>query len=154
MKPHASSQRFPAVHWIWKGAISFAYEVHPRIVVKVPQPGQENRERFNQELAIYRTFSQNGPCPYIIQYYYLSDDGIFLEYMRDVSLFSRIHQNQIRDEKTKLAAKVEKLEPLHLRLQWMNHLTQAVAYLESLNLAHGDLRPENILLDRNPTEVI
>jgi serine/threonine protein kinase len=25
---------------------------------------------------------------------------------------------------------------------------QAIAFLESLNLAHGDLRPENILLDR------
>ncbi|KAG2415295.1 hypothetical protein HFD88_006486 [Aspergillus terreus] len=31
----------------------------------------------------------------------------------------------------------------------MNNLAQAVAFLESLNLAHGDLRPENILLDRD-----
>ena len=31
----------------------------------------------------------------------------------------------------------------------MNDLAQAVAFLESLNLAHGDLRPENILLDGN-----
>ena len=31
----------------------------------------------------------------------------------------------------------------------MNDLTQAVAFLESLNLADGDLRPENILLDRD-----
>ncbi|KAI7975362.1 hypothetical protein EIK77_003743 [Talaromyces pinophilus] len=31
----------------------------------------------------------------------------------------------------------------------MNDLAQAVAFLESLNLAHGDLRPENVLLDRN-----
>jgi serine/threonine protein kinase len=31
----------------------------------------------------------------------------------------------------------------------MNDLTQAVAFLESLNLAHGDLRPENVLLDRS-----
>lgn len=45
--------------------------------------------------------------------------------------------------------KVEKLEPLPLRKEWMNDLAQAVAFLETLNLAHGDLRPENILLDRN-----
>lgn len=44
---------------------------------------------------------------------------------------------------------VEKLEPLPLRKEWMNDLAHAVAFLESLNLAHGDLRPENILLDRN-----
>lgn len=45
--------------------------------------------------------------------------------------------------------KVKKLEPLNLRKEWMHHLTQAVAFLESLNLAHGDLRPDNILLDRD-----
>lgn len=48
-----------------------------------------------------------------------------------------------------MVTKVEKLEPLSLRKEWMNNLAQAVAFLESLNLAHGDLRPENILLDRN-----
>lgn len=31
----------------------------------------------------------------------------------------------------------------------MNDLAQAIAFLESVNLAHGDLRPENVLLDRN-----
>lgn len=31
----------------------------------------------------------------------------------------------------------------------MNDLSQGVAFLESLGLAHGDLRPENILLDRD-----
>lgn len=45
--------------------------------------------------------------------------------------------------------KVEKLDPLPLRKEWMNDLAQAVAFLETLNLAHGDLRTENILLDRN-----
>jgi serine/threonine protein kinase len=48
-----------------------------------------------------------------------------------------------------VVTKVERLEPLLLRKEWMNDLAQAVAFLESLNLAHGDLRPENILLDRN-----
>lgn len=44
---------------------------------------------------------------------------------------------------------VHKLEPLPLRLEWMNDLAQAIAFLESLRLAHGDLRPKNVLLDRN-----
>jgi serine/threonine protein kinase len=48
-----------------------------------------------------------------------------------------------------IVTKVEKLEPLPLRKEWMNDLAQAVAFLESLNLAHGDLRPENVLLDRD-----
>lgn len=46
-----------------------------------------------------------------------------------------------------IVTKVELLEPLLLRKEWMNDLAQAVAFLESLNIAHGDLRPENILLD-------
>jgi serine/threonine protein kinase len=48
-----------------------------------------------------------------------------------------------------VVTKVEKIEPLSLRLGWMKDLAQGVAFLESLNFAHGDLRPENILLDRN-----
>lgn len=48
-----------------------------------------------------------------------------------------------------IVTEVKRLEPLDLRKRWMNDLAQAVAFLESLNLAHGDLRPENILLDRN-----
>ena len=67
----------------------------------------------------------------------------------DVSLCSRIQNNHIRDQQTEMVTKVEKLEPLPLRKEWMNDLAQAVAFLESLHLAHGDLRPENILLDRN-----
>ncbi|OBT68913.1 serine/threonine protein kinase [Pseudogymnoascus sp. 23342-1-I1] len=44
--------------------------------------------------------------------------------------------------------KVEKLE-LPLRMTWINDLSHGVAFLESLGFAHGDLRPENILLDRD-----
>lgn len=39
------------------------------------------------------------------------------------------------------------------RKQWIHSLTQAVAFLESHNLAHGDLRPENILLDRDRSKL-
>ncbi|KAJ5894277.1 hypothetical protein N7495_005968 [Penicillium taxi] len=48
-----------------------------------------------------------------------------------------------------MVMKIEKLEPLSLRIEWMSDLVQAVAFLESLHLAHGDLRPKNILPDRN-----
>ncbi|KAJ5946409.1 hypothetical protein N7454_003248 [Penicillium verhagenii] len=142
-------RRFPNVHWIWGGGISFVYEVHPRIVVKVPKSGEFEREQFQKEHEIYRIFSQNPPCPSIVQCYLFSGCGIFLEYMRDMSLSSRIQKNHVRDQQSMVVTTVEKLEPLSLRIEWMNDLAQAVAFLESLNLAHGDLRPENILLDRN-----
>lgn len=77
-------RRFPGVHWIWKGAISYVYEVHPRTVVDVPKPEVpgESTEQFPQELRIYETFSRNPPCPSVVQCIFYTDNGIFLEYMR------------------------------------------------------------------------
>ncbi|RHZ67362.1 uncharacterized protein CDV56_109417 [Aspergillus thermomutatus] len=129
-------QQFPDVHWVWKGGISFVYEVHPRIVVKVPKSGDFEREQFQKELKIYEIFSQHPPCPSIVQCFFYADNGIFLEYMRDVTLCSRIQNNHTRDQQSSVVTKVEKLEPLPLRKEWMNDLAQAVAFLESLNLAH------------------
>ncbi|KAJ5542125.1 hypothetical protein N7461_008128 [Penicillium sp. DV-2018c] len=142
-------RQYPNVRYIWHGGISFVYEVHPRIVVKVPKSGEIERQQFKKELEIYQPFSQKPQCPSIVQCFHFSDKGIFLEYMRDNALFYRIQHNHTRDPKSMVVTSVQKLEPLHLRLEWMNDLAQAVAFLEPLNLAHGDLRPENILLDRN-----
>lgn len=65
-----------------------------------------------------------------------------------------MQENYTYDRSTYLVTHVNKLEPLHLRLAWMDELAQAIAFLESLNLAHGDLRPDNILLDhRNRIKV-
>ncbi|KAJ5366997.1 hypothetical protein N7541_000938 [Penicillium brevicompactum] len=140
--------QFPGVHWIWRGGISFVYEVHPSIVVKVPKSGEDEREQFRKEVEIYKIFSQHPPCAFVVQCFFYSSNGIFLEYMRDNTLSFRIQLNHIRDQEM-IVTEVKQLEPLPLRKEWMNDLAQAVAFLESLSLAHGDLRPENILIDRN-----
>ena len=77
--------QYPTVHWIWGGGISFVYEVHPRIVVKVPKSGEFERQQFHKEVEIYQMFSLNSPCPSIVQCFHFSDKGIFLEYMRGVT---------------------------------------------------------------------
>lgn len=74
--------KFPDVHWIWKGGISYVFEVHPRIVVKVPKSGEFEREQFQKELAIYNILSRSPPCASLVQCFYKADKGIFLEYMR------------------------------------------------------------------------
>lgn len=81
-------QRFPGVYWVWKGGISFVYEVHPRIVVKVPKYGDFEREQFQRELKIYETLSCHPPCPSLVQCLYYTNDGIFLEYMRGTILIN------------------------------------------------------------------
>jgi predicted Ser/Thr protein kinase len=74
--------QFSSVHWIWGGGISFVYEIHPRIVVKVPKSGQFEREQFQKELKIYEILSRCPPCPSVVQYFFYTNNGIFLEYMR------------------------------------------------------------------------
>jgi predicted Ser/Thr protein kinase len=76
-------QEFPNVHYLSYGATSLVYEVHPRIVVKVRQPGEEAREYFKREIDILKIIcSQQTLCPSIVQCYFSNDDSIFLEYMQ------------------------------------------------------------------------
>jgi hypothetical protein len=76
-------RQFPSVHWIWGVGISFVYEVHPRIVVKVPMSGEFEREQFHKKkIEINQIFSENQSCPSIIQCFHVSGNGIFHEYMR------------------------------------------------------------------------
>ena len=77
-----AQKKFPEVYWTTHGGISFVYEVHPRIAVKVPRVGEEEREQFQKELKIYEIFSQHPPCPSIVQCFLYTEKGIFLEYMR------------------------------------------------------------------------
>ncbi|KAL4794869.1 kinase-like domain-containing protein [Aspergillus venezuelensis] len=144
-----TKKQFPGVNWIWSGAISFVYEVHPDIVVKVPKLQEYARDQFDHELKVYDILSKHEPCPYLIQCFHYSNDGIFLEYMTDSCLSLRLQDHQTKYGHTAIVEKVNKYEPLSLRLRWMNDLAQAAAFLESISLVHGDLRPENVLLNGN-----
>jgi serine/threonine protein kinase len=146
-------RRLENVFWVSEGGNCFVYEVNPLIIVKVPKPDDEERKRFRKEVEIFDILSRHPPCPYLISCFFYSNDGIFLEYMRDICLSWRIQQNHVRDHETRQVIRVEKFEPLSLRKTWMNDISHGVAFLESLNLAHGDLRPENVLLDRNRLKV-
>lgn len=74
--------QYPTVYWIWGGGISFVYEVHPRIVLKAPKSGQFDGEQFRREVKVYEILSRHPPCPSIVQCFFHTDNGIFLEYMR------------------------------------------------------------------------
>jgi serine/threonine protein kinase len=135
--------------WVSWGGNCYVYEVNPLIVVKVPKPGAEERAQFRKEVEIFRILSHHPPCPQLVSCFMFTEKGIFLEYMRDICLSMRIQQNHTRNPDTMQVTHVTKLEPLKLRMTWMNDLSRGVAFLESLGLSHGDLRPENILLDRD-----
>lgn len=42
---------------------------------------------------------------------------------------------------------VKSTEPVDLVWRWTYRLTSAAAWLEALGLAHGDIRPPNLVLD-------
>jgi serine/threonine protein kinase len=139
--------------WVCRGAISHIYKVNSRIVVKVPKPGAFQREKFRKEVEIYRILSQHPPCPQIVSCFVFGEKGIFLEYMRGMCLTIRMEINVTRNRNTLQVTQVRKLEPFPLRVRWMDDLARGASFLESLGLAHGDLRPENCLLDRNRLKI-
>lgn len=81
--PMDKERRFQNVHLIASGGMSYIYEVGPGIVVKVPQTEDFARQQFCNELEIYKTLSRNlAACEFIVQCFYYTDDGVFLEHMR------------------------------------------------------------------------
>jgi atypical protein kinase C zeta type len=124
------------------GAISWVYRINESIVVKYSRDvGSGEIEREN---AIYDIFEQHTPCPYVMQSFYRTPNANFLPFMLG-SLDTRLQRNQ-RREKHKVL-QVLQIEGRQLIERWAAELCAAVAWIESLGLVHGDLRPPNILLD-------
>lgn len=65
------------------------------------------------------------------------------------SLEDRLYGNQVRDFKKHMCLEVLRLEPTLKIDRWATELSGAIAWLESLGLVQGDLRPSNLLLDKD-----
>ncbi|KID59195.1 uncharacterized protein G6M90_00g066410 [Metarhizium brunneum] len=65
------------------------------------------------------------------------------------SLDARLQRNQRRDLQKHVCLEVLRLEPTPKIEQWSAELSRALAWLESLGLVQGDLRPTNLLLDND-----
>jgi serine/threonine protein kinase len=68
--------------------------------------------------------------------------------MPGFSLSERLQRHQIRDPKSTRVLLVQSLELLSLRKTWIKALAEGITWLESLGLAHGDLKPENVLVNK------
>ncbi|KAK3332120.1 kinase-like domain-containing protein [Cercophora scortea] len=124
------------------GAISWVYRITENIVVKYPR--DIDAGEIERENAIYDIFEQHTPCPYVMQSFYRTANANFLPFMLP-SLDTRLQRNQ-RREKFKVL-QVLRIEDRHLVERWAAELCAAVAWIDSLGLVHGDLRPPNILFD-------
>lgn len=110
------------------GGHSVVLRLCPDIAVKVSKHADEELLRSEQEVfALLDPFK----CANIVQHYLSVPDAIFLEFLPDSPLYVRI-------------ACHDKPRPI---TRWMLQLTGAVACIEALGYAHGDINPKNIIFD-------
>ncbi|KAK4149899.1 hypothetical protein C8A00DRAFT_46586 [Chaetomidium leptoderma] len=94
----------------------------------------ENLEILRRERALYEALATKLPHPNIVQYFLSTDIAIFMKFEPDTleRRLSRRFATPIPEER---------------QFCWIKEIASAASWLESLDYFHGDLRPENILLD-------
>ena len=138
-RPFPASLRLDA--YLSRGAGGQVFFISDTIAFKCPTeyddpaPGQaqeviESAERIAHEKGVYKILMAN-PHPHILQCILQVPEGFFMERMATTP-YERIMQPSPPHD--------------HLERRWVLELSSAVAWLEGLGLAHGDLRPRNILL--------
>ncbi|KAG8170032.1 hypothetical protein KVR01_000777 [Diaporthe batatas] len=132
-----------------RGAIGWVFQINDHIALKYART--PDSEEFAKENNMFDIFEKNPQphCPYVIRSFLRLPNANFLAFMSGGSLDDRLKSNQIRDEPFGRVLRVTKKEPVKLVEQWLRELCSAVVWLESLGYVHGDLRPSNLLLDRD-----
>lgn len=129
-----------------RGATGWVFQIDKDIALKYAR--HKHTDAFQHESDTYDILERHEPSPYILQSLLRRPDVNFLVFMNNGSLETRIRNNQLRDSFGNLI-QVARKEPLQKVELWALELTGAAAWLESLGLVHGDLRPANLLLDCN-----
>ena len=128
------------------GSVGIVYRVTKTIAVKRVQNLTKD-DRTGNEHLVFDLLDKYPSCPNIVQSFYRTPSAIFLHLMSGGTLDQRLRERQTRDPVHNIVIEVHTQQPLQLVWRWMAELTDAIAWLEKLGLAHGDLRPPNLLLD-------
>lgn len=129
----------------WGGA-GYVYKVTETIALKRSITAQDSGTK-NEHLVLDLLEQQHPPCPNIVRSFFRLPDLNFMQFLPGGTLEVRLQSRQIRDPDTQRVVSVTAKEPHHIVVRWMSELSDAAAWLESLGLAHGDIRPSNLLLD-------
>ncbi|OAR02619.1 hypothetical protein LLEC1_07153 [Akanthomyces lecanii] len=130
--------------FVSKGATRWVFEAAPGIAIKYFVRGR--LDEFQVENEIYDLIERNHPPPLFIRSFLRLPGLNFMQLMAD-NLDARLQRNQRRDFEKHVCLEVLRLEPTPKIEQWAAELSAALAWLESLGLVQGDLRPTNLLLD-------
>ncbi|KAF2741755.1 hypothetical protein M011DRAFT_413925, partial [Sporormia fimetaria CBS 119925] len=94
---------------------------------------EESSERIESEKAVYRVLMQHRR-PNIVDGILIASEGIFMR-----------RENMTLETRLQASSSVAP----NKQVQWIRQLASALAWIEQLGYVHGDVRPENILLDTN-----
>ncbi|KAJ9143288.1 Kinase-like protein [Coniochaeta hoffmannii] len=94
----------------------------------------ENMEILRRERALYEALAAKPPHPNIVHYFLSTDIAIFMKFEPDTL-------------ERRLSCRFATPIPEERQFRWIKEIASAASWLERLDYFHGDLRPENILLD-------
>lgn len=119
------------VSWGNSGFICLDEATHT--VVKIPHD-ETNRDSLMIEERIYQRLKEHGTHRGLLQYYGPYESGIRLEYACNQSLGSFICKNTDIDSEH--------------RMSWAKQIIDALCFVHSLDIIHGDLTANNIFLTK------
>ncbi|KAF2263958.1 kinase-like protein [Lojkania enalia] len=104
-------------------------------VVKFPHL-DEHKEHIRVERAIYKRFEDRGGHVGLLRYFGPYESGLRLQFAKNYGL-----RKYIQDHGRNLS--------LEQRLRWCQQIADALAYVHSSGVIHGDLEAGNVFLDNN-----
>lgn len=130
---------------VGRGATGAVYQITASIAVKRARTGEDEQTDHAHEQKIFRILENHSPIPYLIRCHYQRPQDTFLEFAANGCMATLLNRSQERDGVRVLG--VSQLLDSQDVLRWMRQLCLAAAGLEEIGLAHGDIRPGNMLLD-------
>lgn len=107
-----------------------------RCLTTSPSPDIANR------YAEYESFRQGNPLPYLVSAVYI-EDGIFVGDWYPVFVMTWVRGETLQQRVTSLVQKGQQGELFALAAKW----EEMMEALQGAGVAHGDLQPENIMVD-------
>ncbi|KAF2813573.1 kinase-like protein [Mytilinidion resinicola] len=102
-------------------------------VVKFPHR-DEDKPSTDVERRIYEQFQEHGGHKNIVRYHGLHEHSIRLEYVPSFNFEAHLSTHKVDSEQ---------------KLQWAQQIIDALCFVHSMHVIHGDLNIYNILLDEN-----
>ena len=132
---------------IGRGVTGTVYQLNAFIAVKKARLGEDQESDHANEQRIFELLEKHSPIPHLIRCYYRTSKNTFLELAPNGSVAMLLNKYQQRDTYTKQVLEVmQKIDSQDIH-RWIRQLCSATAALERIGLAHGDIRPGNMLLD-------